>query len=352
MITEIRAGLVRYQLAHGLDWMIVGCEDPTLLNQYREEGRLDFLIIRKFGPEPSHSFDPERIIWCQPEPPSDGRSARIWFDDFAVGKMAVAHLLQQGYRDLACMSQMPTGATIGSRWAREHAFRTTLRQRGMVCSTRDEIPYTVQANHDWLKRLPNKAGVFCHEDRTAFYLLNDLFNMGRSDVGVLGVGDFLPTSGLSSIRISWSLLGFQIGRYLHVVFSGGTSAIDPVPPLGIIERASTRTATPSWIESLQTWIAHAPRRRCRVEHIAAHLGISRSTLNRRFRKELNQDAQEWLLKRRLGLVFEHILTHPNESIADIAARFGYYDGPHLNREFRKAYDITPGAMATGHWRLE
>ena len=85
------------------------------------------------------------------------------------------------------------------------------------------------------------------------------------------------------------------------------------------------------------------RGRLPVGQIAAELGCSRRHLAARFREQVGVSPKAAARVLR----FHHALDRlrNGEGWADIAYECGYYDQPHLNREFREFAGVTPGELA-------
>lgn len=82
-----------------------------------------------------------------------------------------------------------------------------------------------------------------------------------------------------------------------------------------------------------------------VDDLAEAGGMSSAQLERRMRRVLGMSAKQFLLRRRL----EHaavLLSTTQLSIADIAARCGYYDQSNLTHQFRRVVGLTPGEYRT------
>jgi len=118
-----------------------------------------------------------------------------------------------------------------------------------------------------------------------------------------------------------------------------------VPPLGVVERESTATFA---IEDKE--VAHA------VEFIRAHAGepinvcnvvdragISRVTLERRFRQITRLSLHAYLVQQRIRLVQERLLQTPPPSLQTIALQSGFPDRRRLNQVFRHATGKSPAA---------
>ncbi len=171
-------------------------------------------------------------------------------------------------------------------------------------------------------------------------------NLGRHDLGVIGAGDFAVSQsiGLSSVRLSWRLLGYHLGQGLHSHWSGKREALAPVPPLGVVERASTANSQAAWLLDIEAWVKARPERRQDVAGLARHLGLSRSAVHRRFLATTGVTARDVLRGWRLQWVREAIVSGPATTTGELARRFGWSDGPHLIRQFQQAFGITPKAL--------
>ena len=82
----------------------------------------------------------------------------------------------------------------------------------------------------------------------------------------------------------------------------------------------------------------------RVDELAREAGLSPAHFARAFRESVGQAPHQYLLARRL----EHarrLLDAPRATLSDVALRAGFADQAHLTRLFRRAYGVTPGAVA-------
>ncbi|MDO4616251.1 MAG: AraC family transcriptional regulator [Lachnospiraceae bacterium] len=77
-----------------------------------------------------------------------------------------------------------------------------------------------------------------------------------------------------------------------------------------------------------------------VDDVAEHVLLSRSHLNRLFRKELGCGPHEYLLQTRLNISKE-LLTESRLSVESIALQTGFQSSTHYIRAFKKATNMTP-----------
>lgn len=82
-----------------------------------------------------------------------------------------------------------------------------------------------------------------------------------------------------------------------------------------------------------------------VSQIADHLGVDRSTLYRRFRAETGGSVKAWLDEQRMARA-EHLLTHSNAPLREVAVVCGFRDPLYFSRAFVRCHDMPPGRWRT------
>ncbi|MEI5681151.1 MULTISPECIES: AraC family transcriptional regulator [unclassified Mesorhizobium] len=82
----------------------------------------------------------------------------------------------------------------------------------------------------------------------------------------------------------------------------------------------------------------------RSEELEAVTGLDRYALSRHFRAVFSTSPHRFLLMRRLQRARRMIET--GEPLAEIAVTAGFSDQSHFNRQFKKAYGLTPGRWST------
>jgi AraC-like DNA-binding protein len=85
----------------------------------------------------------------------------------------------------------------------------------------------------------------------------------------------------------------------------------------------------------------------RPSEVAAAVGATTSSLNRRFHGELGLSSTQFIRTRRVRRA-EAMMRETEFSIAEIAARLGYYDSAHLTRDFRWLLGTTPTSFREIH----
>jgi len=117
-----------------------------------------------------------------------------------------------------------------------------------------------------------------------------------------------------------------------------------VPPSRIVERQSTdvlAVTDPMVARALRViWedIQKSPT----VGEVATALGVSRRTLERRFRIAVGCGVKAEIMRRRLQ-VYCRLLRSSDKPIADLAAMAGYRSLETMHLQFRKAMGTSPAA---------
>lgn len=80
----------------------------------------------------------------------------------------------------------------------------------------------------------------------------------------------------------------------------------------------------------------------RIAYLAKKFNYSPHYLSSFFKKHTGESLQQYILKYKLKLIGNR-LQYSELSISEIAHEFGFSDESHLNKIFRKYYDLPPGA---------
>lgn len=79
----------------------------------------------------------------------------------------------------------------------------------------------------------------------------------------------------------------------------------------------------------------------RVGDLASGTGLSERQFRRRFREQVGLSPKELLRIQRIRSCAKTSVTNPGHSWAELAARPGYSDQPHLAREFQRLMGMSP-----------
>lgn len=277
-----------------------------------------------------------------------------------LGRLAAEYLLEKGFRRFGCVV-VPGGWYIQARF---HTFAEAIHQRGLkldLFQLRTKQPERVQPLAEeerrrfkqWVTRLQPPAALVLTDDWDAPTLMEACreidFQIPR-DLVILSTGihaEVLPQCcpALSGAQEDMQTQAKMAIELLEMMMAGrpANPAIISVPPLGIIERASTATMA---IEDRE--VAHA------VEFIRAHgcepvnvsslmdrAGISRSTLDRRFAQVMGQTPHEYLIQQRLQRAKEILRLDKPPTMEAIARQCGFRDFRELKRVFKRLTGIFP-----------
>jgi len=280
-----------------------------------------------------------------------------------LGRLAAEHLLEKGYRRFGCVL-VPGGWFVQARYA---AFAETLRQHGLSASlfhlrtSQPASPERLSAAErrrfkDWVSQLAPPAALALMDDWDAPELMGLCHDAGLQiprDLVVISTGIHSEVMPLCKPPLSGAQEDLEKQANLAIKcleqqLAGKSVSATPivVPPLGVIERASTATMA---IEDRE--VAHA------VEFIRAHgcepinvagiagkAAVCRATLERRFSQLMGLTLHEYLIQQRIVRAQELLTVHPPLSLEVISRRCGIPDRRRLNRIFRHATGKSPAAF--------
>ena len=83
-----------------------------------------------------------------------------------------------------------------------------------------------------------------------------------------------------------------------------------------------------------------------VEELAEKIGLSRSMLHRKLKKEIGKSASELITEMRLKKAKE-LLERSELTAAEIAYKTGFNSPSYFNKVFKKVYKISPGDLRKG-----
>ncbi|MEX0655235.1 MAG: DNA-binding transcriptional regulator [Phycisphaeraceae bacterium] len=205
----------------------------------------------------------------------------------------------------------------------------------------------------WLEKLPKPVGIVACNDTRARHIIEVCMAAGLDvprEVAVVGVDNDdaiceLCTPTLSSVDPNPEAVGFEAARMLEQLMQGAAPPDEPmvIAPLGVEKRESSDTEAFEH-DDLNTairFIREHGDANINVGSIVAHVGASRSTLERRFRQHLGCTLHDYIQRHRIERV-KRLLLETNYPAAQIARMLGFNTSTYFTAAFRKQVGMTPG----------
>lgn len=283
-------------------------------------------------------------------PPDRPNIAILRNDELAIGRIAARHLRSKGsFRTYAFIP------------AEERAYWSILRERGfrLELGKSKIIPTRFRMREAqlgaWLKSLPRPAAVFASYDMVAAKVIEackaEKLRVPEQ-IAVVGVDNdeivcnaMRPT--LSSVHPNHVELArraaAELDRLMHRRKMSATNPI-LIPPIGIVERDSTRALPPAGF-IIREGLAFIRENACKgidVKDVARHLGISENLARLRFRTIHGRSMRDEILDTKT-LAAERLLKETKDSLVYIAHETGFSSACHLSHHFKKRHGISPEA---------
>ncbi len=288
-------------------------------------------------------------------------------DNYAIGKMAAEHLVECGFRNLVFFGQ--------TKWdderIRYQGFRETLAECKLDCQycdveldeylVRDHSAHyrtNVKKLHDNLAVFERPFGIFCPNSVLARGLV-EAYNRAHiripDEVGIIGVNnDTLECESIhptiSTVVQQSQRIGFRSIELLNDIVSG-TRQPEHVflEPEGVIVRRSTDVMLvddPSVEQAMRFMRDHAARG-IGIEDVVAAVGISRRSLEVKFRQVLNRTPLAELNRIRIDNA-KKLLRYTDQSITTIALQSGFGSSQSFCVAFKKACGCSPSDYRQPH----
>jgi LacI family transcriptional regulator len=279
-------------------------------------------------------------------------------DNAKLMSLAYTHLIGAGLQRFALYS-LPEAPE--NRWAqeRELAFRALLAADGLEADIHRGLPTSApvwsQASAQltsWLESLPKPVGVIAVTDARARHLLQACLISGipvPEQVAIIGIDNDPLTRSLTRIPLSSVIQGSEeMGRtaahLLHQMLGGarfhGRRIL--VPPVGINVLESTRHQPVSspYVMRARHYIRQYGCQGIKTEQVADYVGVSRSSLEDHFRRELGYTVHQEILNHKLDFA-KQLLARHDLSSAEVAIRCGFTSLQYMYAVFRRELDCTP-----------
>jgi LacI family transcriptional regulator len=285
--------------------------------------------------------------------------AEVRTDPAAAAELAGDHLIERGFRRFAF---------VGVRdqiWSkeREHAFVHHVNgERGFPCEVFNLSERTRARQYgldqqqlgDWLRRLPKPLGLMTCNDDCGREVLDAASLAGVSvpdDIGVVGMDNDevlcdLCNPPLSSIIPNARRVGYEAAALLHRLMNGERIAPQTIliEPSGLATRQSSDVvAVPDrQVAAAVHFIRENAFNRISVEDVLRAVPMSRTILERRFKKLLGHTPHDHILRVKLEKVKE-MLAGSEIPLAQIAERVGFEHVEYLSVAFKRSTGETPSA---------
>jgi len=279
-------------------------------------------------------------------------------DNFKLVKLAYDHLIEAGLQNFAFFSLPEAG---GNRWAqeRERIFDGLMRRDGLqghiyrgVETSAQSWDTAVEQLVEWVRGLPKPIGIIAVTDARARQLLQACQFAGIAvpeQVALIGIDNdplarVLTRVPLSSVIQGTTEMGRTAAHLLHQMLHGAqfTNTRIMVPPAGINVLASSRHEVRNHPHVMQAlhFIRQYACQGIKTEQVAHYVGISRSSLEWYFRRELGRSVHDEILRFKLDAA-KRLLQAAGSNAADIAVTCGFTSVQYMHAVFKRELGCTP-----------
>lgn len=282
------------------------------------------------------------------------------FPDFSkIGAVAGEHLVQRGFRQFGCLSR-PREMAHQMMVA---AFHEVVHQHGCRCQCCGAQRFYYRTGKSWSKMqqglddwiaswTPPVALFIAFNDVTIRYVVNACRRHGLrvpEDVALISatnepnIGEMPPPS-LSSVEVNYEQIGYQAAQMLAELMQGKTLSEQHVfiAPTGVIARDSTDffAVDDDVVALAMRFIERSSGKDIDVGNVADAAGVSRRTLERRFRAASGRSVAKEIRRLRL-LKAKRLLAETDLQVKQIARDTGFRDPIRLYEVFVREESMTP-----------
>ena len=284
-------------------------------------------------------------------------------NDRSVGRLGAEHLLERGFRNLGFCEYRDEFWSIDRR----EGFQQALREKGLNCSLYQmpmpgpglggpETWETQQRSLTaWLNSLPKPLGVMTTNDLMGQQVLEACQRLKikvPEEIAVVGADNDEPicriaSPPLSSVIINDQQRGYEAAALLDQMMSGRPAPKEPiyVEPAGVMTRASTDIMAiedAAVVAALRFLREHAFDR-INVDDVVGVVPLSRSVLERRFRRIVGRSINSEIVRLRINRAIE-LLTETELELKVVAQRAGFGTQSYMNAVFQEKVGKTPGSF--------
>lgn len=281
----------------------------------------------------------------------------VHVDNPLIARMAAEHLAERGFRHFGFFGIKDENWSEQRRDGFRQALGAASSQltvlevpRPILFRTPWEIQQDVLAK--WLIDLPKPIGIMVASDQLGPHLLEACHRAGIAvpdEVAVVSVDNDetlceVCNPSLSSVDAGHRLVGYQAAALLQGLMEGEPPPLGPifVEPKGVLTRRSSDVLA---TEDRQVALALRIIREHACEgwsaaKVIAQIPVSRSVLQRRFRKETGRSIQEEIINARLKRA-RQLLIESELSLIEVAERSGFKHQEYLGATFKAHFGKTP-----------
>ena len=286
----------------------------------------------------------------------NGQIPYIYTDNKGIAELGAEHLYDRGFRNFAFSNIAPT-AINGWAAERQDFFSSYINARGCKChSFAEEEKHSnwegmLQNLMNWLKALPKPLGLMAANDAKARHVLEACRRLGLrvpEDIAVVGVDDDpmmceLATPSLTSVIQGTDKLGYEAARLLDKKLKGEDKVTGiTVEPLGISIRQSTDIIAID-DELISKALAYIRENACnfiQVEDVSRFCGVSRSTLEKRFKAVLGQSVHFEIAKIQIKQALR-LLVETTLPLKTVAEKSGFSTVQYMTMKVKEKTGKTP-----------
>ena len=282
-------------------------------------------------------------------------------DNQSVTRHAFDHLAACGLKNFAFVGE-PIGKHVYDDERRD-MFSHLVQEYGSEChlfgnrSGRRKVKSWEDQQQQlavWLSQLPKPVGIMCcHDDRGQQVLdACQRADLGVPDeVAVLGVDNDeflcrLSVPSLTSVDVRAERIGYHAASLLDQMMNGEKKFDESVlfEAAGVAARQSTDVIACEDPEIARTlrFIRQNACNQLTVEDVQRQVTLSRSLLNRRFKKHLGRTPKQEIQRVQMETA-KRLLTDSHDALQSIAEQCGFNEAWYFISVFRKHTGMTPGA---------
>ncbi|MBS1209442.1 MAG: helix-turn-helix domain protein [Proteobacteria bacterium] len=272
-------------------------------------------------------------------------------DNAALVDLAIQHLRDSGLTCFAFYAKPKYRHALWAKDRREAFAQQTPKAFGMLYEisgnpSAEEGGETLLA---WLHGLPARTGIIAVNDSSAREVLHACNTLGRKvpeEIAIVGIDNDPLVAAMAPLPITSVMQGsHEIGRKAAELLHASMRDRNRPPvrlaiaPRGIHPAATSPKTCPVLRDALEYIASHAAQG-IKAEQVADHLGMSRTTLERLFCEHLGYSAHEELLRTRLGLAKQLLLSR-TLSTAEVAQRCGFRTQQYMHVVFKRELSLSP-----------